>query len=53
MCLRGIHKLVRRKDPEVPGHKGCAEMEKNMNAELKKHYLETGPYTYAGLYETY
>ena len=53
MCLRGIHKLVRRKDPEVPGHKGCAEMEKNMNAELKKHYLETAPYTYAGLYETY
>ncbi len=26
MCLRGIHKLDMRKAPEMPGHKGCAEM---------------------------
>ena len=34
MCLRGIHKLDMRKAPEMPGHKGRAEMELSMG-ELK------------------
>ena len=33
MCLRGIHKLDMCKAPEMPGHKGRAEMGETMKAE--------------------
>ncbi len=41
MCLRGIYKLDMRKAPEMPGHKGRAEMDEKMDEQLTVKYIRT------------